>query len=453
MADLDQASAAPDSARIDGWKRIAAHLERDKSTVKRWEASRGLPIRRLPGPRGPVYAFKHELRAWLAANDGADADAQASIAPPETAAPSAAPREDPRSPRRRFPAAIMAAAAAAAMVLCAAVWIRPAGGGARPEATDPVTNALYLRARASYEKRTPSSLASALSDLNAAVARDPHFAGAYAALADTWLIIPEYTTTPWEQGYARAEAAARTALRLDPGNATAHAALGFELYWHNRDLAGARREFDLAMRLAPNDAQNAHWLANILDDAGQGDAALAQIDRASALDPASASIAADRGNILARRDPQAGLRLLRDLVVLQPNERSGHSYLAYYALPAGLDGEYLDHRERAAQLGGDARCAALVARLRADYARGGRRAMLASLLADARARGDALDEAHVLAMLGRDDEAMASLRQAVSRFQFQGVGLSADPYLVGLRGRPEFALLAARAVRRATAAG
>jgi tetratricopeptide (TPR) repeat protein len=444
MADLDQASAQPDSARIDGWKRIAAYLERDKSTVKRWEASRGLPIRRLPGPRGPVYAFKHELTAWLAAHKEADLGPVA--APPPSAEPPSAAHDAQRQAPRRSPTALMAVAAGAAFILGAALWIQ-APGGAHLGAPDPVANALYLRARESYEMRTPSSLASALSDLDAAVARDPRFAGAYAALADTWLLMPEYTTTPPGTGYARAEAAAKTALRLDPDNAGAYAALGYGLYWRDRDLAGARREFERALRLAPNDAQSHHWLANILDDAGLGEPALAEIDRASALDPASASIAADRGAILARRDPQAGMRLLRDLVALQPNNRSGHYYLAYYALPAGSDGEYLDHRQRVAQLVGDAGGQALVAKLRADYARGGRRAMLEGLLADARARGDALDQAHALALLGRDDEAMASLRRAVASYQWQGIGLAADPYLVGLRGNPEFRTLAAQALQ------
>jgi hypothetical protein len=55
--------AAP--ARLDGWKTIAAHIGRDERTVKRWEATRGLPIRRLPGEhRSSVFAYADELAAW-----------------------------------------------------------------------------------------------------------------------------------------------------------------------------------------------------------------------------------------------------------------------------------------------------------------------------------------------------------------------------------------------------
>jgi hypothetical protein len=53
------------SCRLDGWKTIAAHIGRDERTVKRWEATRGLPIRRLPGEhRSSVFAYTDELAAW-----------------------------------------------------------------------------------------------------------------------------------------------------------------------------------------------------------------------------------------------------------------------------------------------------------------------------------------------------------------------------------------------------
>lgn len=50
---------------LDSWKAIAAHLERDVSTVQRWEHARGLPVHRLPGgKKGGVYALTSELDTW-----------------------------------------------------------------------------------------------------------------------------------------------------------------------------------------------------------------------------------------------------------------------------------------------------------------------------------------------------------------------------------------------------
>ncbi len=50
---------------LDSWKEIASHLKRDIRTIQRWEQTRGLPVRRLPGGAKPgVYALKSELDAW-----------------------------------------------------------------------------------------------------------------------------------------------------------------------------------------------------------------------------------------------------------------------------------------------------------------------------------------------------------------------------------------------------
>src|SRR5579871_1013368 len=46
---------------LESWKEIAAYLNRDVRTVRRWEKDRGLPVRRLPGTRPGVYARIAEI--------------------------------------------------------------------------------------------------------------------------------------------------------------------------------------------------------------------------------------------------------------------------------------------------------------------------------------------------------------------------------------------------------
>jgi hypothetical protein len=59
-----------DPDRLDSWKAIATYLGRDVATVRRWEKSAALPVRRIAGGRGrSVFAFKPEVDAWLAAAD------------------------------------------------------------------------------------------------------------------------------------------------------------------------------------------------------------------------------------------------------------------------------------------------------------------------------------------------------------------------------------------------
>ncbi|HTT20112.1 MAG TPA: nuclear transport factor 2 family protein [Candidatus Sulfotelmatobacter sp.] len=50
---------------LESWKQIAAYLDRSERTVRRWEASEGLPVhRRGHEKQDTVFAFKHEIEAW-----------------------------------------------------------------------------------------------------------------------------------------------------------------------------------------------------------------------------------------------------------------------------------------------------------------------------------------------------------------------------------------------------
>ena len=51
--------------RLDSWKEIAAYLDRDVTTVQRWEKREGMPVHRhLHDRMGSVYALRAELDAW-----------------------------------------------------------------------------------------------------------------------------------------------------------------------------------------------------------------------------------------------------------------------------------------------------------------------------------------------------------------------------------------------------
>ena len=52
--------------RLESWKEIAAYLDRDVRTVRRWEKDEGLPIHRhVHGQRATIYAFPSEIDTWL----------------------------------------------------------------------------------------------------------------------------------------------------------------------------------------------------------------------------------------------------------------------------------------------------------------------------------------------------------------------------------------------------
>jgi len=108
MDPVDQRNGA----RLDSWKAIATYLGRDEGTLRRWEQTRGLPIRRVPGRRGAsVYAFTSEIDAWL---QSAAPEGNGVIAPePESARPAPQDASPFSSPKRwaRGAAAIVAVTA------------------------------------------------------------------------------------------------------------------------------------------------------------------------------------------------------------------------------------------------------------------------------------------------------------------------------------------------------
>src|SRR5438067_3004796 len=79
--------------RLDSWKEIAAHLNRDVTTVQRWEKREGMPVHRhLHDRMGSVYTFRSELDEWArsrilraAQENGANVPSASPPAPPPPA--------------------------------------------------------------------------------------------------------------------------------------------------------------------------------------------------------------------------------------------------------------------------------------------------------------------------------------------------------------------------------
>ncbi len=58
-------TVSPREDRLDSWKEIAAYLNRDVTTVQRWEKREGMPVHRhLHDRMGSVFASRAELDAW-----------------------------------------------------------------------------------------------------------------------------------------------------------------------------------------------------------------------------------------------------------------------------------------------------------------------------------------------------------------------------------------------------
>jgi Tol biopolymer transport system component len=115
-------SMRPPEDRLDSWKEIAAYLNRDVTTVQRWEKREGMPVHRhLHDKQGSVYASRAELDAWarsrnlppLQENGNNASSANAPALPPRPASAS----------RITWTLVLASAAVLAALAIGASLWL------------------------------------------------------------------------------------------------------------------------------------------------------------------------------------------------------------------------------------------------------------------------------------------------------------------------------------------
>ena len=168
---------------------------------------------------------------------------------------------------------------------------------------------LYLQGRAVWKLRGDENLKHAIEFYQQAIARDPAFARAHAALASAYVVLPGYTREDdQEKFFELAETSARQALAIDPNIGEAHAVLA-QINAERGDLLDAESGFFFAISLEPNEPTPHHWYSILLMNVGRLDAALVQAKKAQELDPASPILAANLANAyLMKGDDDAALR-------------------------------------------------------------------------------------------------------------------------------------------------
>jgi eukaryotic-like serine/threonine-protein kinase len=145
----------------------------------------------------------------------------------------------------------------------------------------------YVKGRFYLAQRTRESVYKALDQFNQAVAKDPNYAQAYAGLADAYILLLDREWISNNEASPKIRGAVQRAIELDPTLAEPHAALAVLKEQANWDWAGAEAEYRKAIELNPNDVTSHHWYANLLSELGRPKEALAENEKALALDPAS----------------------------------------------------------------------------------------------------------------------------------------------------------------------
>ncbi len=317
-------------------------------------------------------------------------------------------------------------------------------------AVSPQAYEAYLKGRYEWNRRTQASLQRALAHFKAAIALDPTYAPAYAALADCY---NQFGTVLVGTGSPReyrplAAAAAIRALQIDPYSAEAHAALGYAQHYDLR-WADAEREFRRAIELNPSYAMAHVWYANLLMSRRRMDEALAEVQLARALDPFSLIVNANVGWVLAYAGrPEEAIGHLRWTLGLDSTYVQARVRLVGALMAAGRYVEAHDEAERLVRL--THRAPAMVMALASADVKLGRRAAARTLLDELVKRGRTnyvppAPIAQVFAELGDREKAVAWMTRAFEERSNAIAYLAVDPGNAMMRDDPRFQKLLARA--------
>lgn len=176
-----------------------------------------------------------------------------------------------------------------ARAIAGALKLKLGGRAAELSSTSRGTESLdaydsYLRGRYFWNRRGAANLRKALAYFEESIAKDSGFARAYAGLAITYAILPEYTDASPPDALARTRSAATRALALDSSIAEAHTALGLASV-HAWYFQAGEAEYRKAIALDPQYPTAHQWYGELLYHTGRIDSSLVEIRRAVALDP------------------------------------------------------------------------------------------------------------------------------------------------------------------------
>ncbi len=302
---------------------------------------------------------------------------------------------------------------------------------------------LYTAGRYYSTRRTAEGLRQAIERLERAVELDPDFAIAHAELADCYALLNWYVEPPPAEAWERAKESALAAVEADPELAEAHASLGFVKLHYDRDWILAERELRKAIQLKPTNQVAHRWYAYSLSAMGRHDEAYAEIERARQISPQSAVIATAVANVLflAGKFDEC-ITQCRKALELDPGAVAAHTVLRWAYEKKGMHGETLAAFEQERSFAGDtptthAKRAHVLAAI-------GKHEEAKAILDDLISKRNqdwvtAYEIAIIYTLLGDFDNAFRWLKQAEREHAVGFTFVRVDPHLARLRTDPRFA--------------
>jgi TolB-like protein/Tfp pilus assembly protein PilF/tRNA A-37 threonylcarbamoyl transferase component Bud32 len=328
-----------------------------------------------------------------------------------------------------------------ALAIVKALEVKLLGGKKEPLVKNYTSNSqayhLFLQGRYFWNKRTTDDLKKAIDYFNQAVELDPHYALAYAGLADAYGTLAFYEARPPKETFSQAEAAAMKALEIDETLAETHSALGLIRMYYDWDWKAAEAELKRAIQTKPGFAAARDWYAEFLTAMGRFEEALAEIRRARELDPLSLIINSFESYVLLyARQYDKAIEQCRKTLELDPNYGVALDVLGFAYLKKGMDKEAIEEYQRRK---GDLS----MHKFYFAYALPGMREeslRLIEKMKDLRKQGQirSYPIARVYAGLGDEGPALDWLEKSLEEREPYLIRLNVDPAFDGLRSNPRF---------------
>ena len=304
---------------------------------------------------------------------------------------------------------------------------------------------LYLQGRFFWNKRSEKGLKTAIRYFEQAIEKDPHYALAWAGIADSYSVLGEFGNIPRKELYPKAEAAVKKALEIDNRLAEVHTSLASLLMLSKWDWANSEKEFKLALELNPNYATAHHWYSQWFLNMGRLEEALRMISWAAELDPVSQAILKDKGLALYyNRQYDEAIEMARRTLELDPNYAAAHRLLSLAYQGKGVFDEAIVENQKWGALTGN-KVETTVARAQLNAVSGqveeAKKLIEVveqdKLVVEQAYRGLAL----VHAALGENDLAFEWLEKSYERREESILSLKVDPKVDALRKDPRFIAL------------
>lgn len=301
----------------------------------------------------------------------------------------------------------------------------------------------YLKGRFAELAGTQGTIKQAESYFEESIREDPHFAVAYAGLADCYVDLGDYRWISPIDAYRQANAAVQKALELDEGLGEAHSTVGM-LNWHYTwDWQAAERELRSAVDLDSNYVEGHQSLAWYLAWSGRPGEARAEFQKMRTLDPSYPTLPIDESSVYYhRRDYKSLIEASQKSTVASPGAWVTHYFLAVGYEGSGHPAQAIPEYQQAIALSqGDSDTEAGLAYV---YATTGRRADAQKILSEfQRQSKDSYVSPYMIAVvyagLGQNDRAFDFLEQAYEERSFDlPYFLRADLRMDNLRSDPRF---------------